>query len=324
MEVAPSDDVRCSPASAVEPTGQPVVLVDGTAQHLDGLGPEELTMLQWEQETAFARAIEASPKGSRERAEITRLAYDTVTAIFGAATNGCGGPLVMGMHPRNPRFVIELLDRQRRRGMRPSLFEIGYGAGVLLDRVAQSGYPAAGIEVSAAMREEAHRRVDPSCLADLLLGDFLRRDFSDVEVPYTLVYWNDVFEHVPPDEILEYLARIRELLVPGGQLVTVTPNWHERPSDVTACVRPPRTESAGLHLKEYTLRQVTELLNKAGFDRVATPLFVTSRRIYLFGDGLARPKRLFEPCLEFLPFRPVPRLCRGLALNCTIATKGDR
>ena len=84
---------------------------------------------------------------------------------------------------------------------------------------------------------------------------------------------------------------------------------------------PPRTEAAGLHLREYTLREVTRLLRRPGFRRIATPLFLTYQRAFMFAGGLARLKRLLEPALEGLPLRPAQILCRGLGLGCTIATK---
>jgi hypothetical protein len=136
-----------------------------------------------------------------------------------------------------------------------------------------------------------------------------------------VVYWNDVFEHIAPDEIGDYLRRIHAMLVPGGELITVTPNWHMRPSDVTAVVCGPRAEAAGLHLKEYTLREATALLREAGFRRVAVPLAVTKRRILLCGSGLAGLKRLVENGLEWLPYRLARLLCRGLGLSTTIAVK---
>src|SRR4029453_9238647 len=99
----------------------------------------------------------------------------------------------------------------------------------------------------------------------------------------TLVYWNDVLEHIPVDEAAEYVAHIHRLLAPRGQLVTITPNWLLRPSDVTGDFCPPRTEARGLHLKEYRLAEVTRLLKRAGFRRVATPLGTTHTRVVLCG-----------------------------------------
>ena len=172
--------------------------------------------------------------------------------------------MVMGMHPRHVRLVLDLLRRQRRRGLDARFFEIGYGAGMLLEQVRNAGFPFAGIEVSAAMQEMAAERLGPEARPQLHVGNFLDEDRLATGGLWSLVYWNDVFEHIPPDEISDWLARIYDMLVPGGQLVTITPNWHVRPSDVTAAFCPPRTASAGLHLKEYTLGEVRKLLRGPG------------------------------------------------------------
>jgi len=311
--------VPVAPVPSSSPTH--VTLADGTTRDLTGLGRDELVRLQWEQESTFARRILDAPKGSADRAEAVRHAYDTVTRIHAGVIGASGKPLVMGLHPRYERMLRSLLHRQRDRGVQPRLFEIGYGSGVLLKRVSEWGFPAAGIEVSPAMYEQACRHVGRSGNVDLYLGDFLRDDFAPEGTRYTLVYWNDVFEHIPPDEIPDFLRKIHDLLVPGGQLVTITPNWHTRPWDITAALHPARTEAAGLHLREYTLREVTCLLREAGFSRVAMPLVVTPARAVLWGSGLVGLKCLAEPCLEHLPVRAAHLLCRGLGLCETIATK---
>ena len=170
------------------------------------------------------------------------------------------------------------------------------------------------------MRDMAIRLVGEAYQEQLYLGDFLKFNALGGK-PWSLVYWNDVFEHIPPDEISDWLARIHGMLAPGGQLVTVTPNWHIRPSNVTSAIRPPRSEAAGLHLKEYSLREVTRLLREAGFESMDTPLGVTPRRIVLCGSGQLALKCLFEPALEWLPFRLAKLICRGCGLSVTIATK---
>lgn len=319
-----SDPAARDAAVAPVPLSFPseVTLADGTTRDLRGLGRDELVRLQWEQESTFARRILDAPKRSIDRAEAVRRAYDTVTRIYAAVIGASGKPLVMGLHPRYERMLHGLLLRQRKRGLRPCFFEIGYGSGVLLKRVGEWGFPAAGIEVSPAMHERACRHVGPSGNVELYVGDFLRDDFAPKGPRPTLVYWNDVFEHIPPDEIPDFLRKIHDLLAPRGQLVTITPNWHTRPWDITGALHPVRTEAAGLHLKEYTLREVTRLLREAGFSRVAAPLVVTPARAVLCGRGLVGLKRLVEPGLELLPVRAAYLLCRGLGLCETIATKG--
>ncbi|MEM8943692.1 MAG: methyltransferase domain-containing protein [Planctomycetota bacterium] len=298
-----------------------VMLADGRWQSLDGLAVEQLQQLQWEQEQKFANAIRTLPKGSHDRALVVGQAYDTVCAIL-AAQQPAGQPLVMGLDPRYGRLVVELLNQQINRGNgRPSFFEIGYGSGVMLREVREHGFPVGGIEVAKTMRNQALATLGEKAADRLLLGNLLDVKKEDLPGRPSLIYWNDVFEHICPDEISDYLAKVCELLAPGGQLVTITPNWLLRPSDVTYDFCPPRTEARGLHLKEYRLAEVTGLLKQAGFRRVATPLFVTRGRIYHFGGGFRLAKQLVEPLIDKLPLRPAHLLCRGLGLSCTIATK---
>lgn len=311
-----------SASFAMREAGQDaVVLADGTVQALDLLTRAELLALQWQEERAFARRIVAAPKGSAERGRVTCQAYDTVTRIFASLEGHEGQPLAMGVQPRYGRFILNLLRQQQRRGQTARFFEIGYGTGTLLKIVADAGFPIAGIEIAATLREQAVAHVGRQHASQLHCGPFLKCDAVTADGPWSLVYWNDVFEHIPPDEIADWLARIHEMLAPGGQLVTITPNWHGRPNDATADNCPPRTEAVGLHLKEYTLGEISGLLRRAGFARVATPLVVVPRQIVLCGNGLIGCKRLFEPCLEWLPFRLARLLCRGLGLSYTIATK---
>ncbi|MGO9113215.1 MAG: class I SAM-dependent methyltransferase [Thermoguttaceae bacterium] len=311
---------------AKSPSGKPasekdVVLADGTRRNLAGLTRDEFIALQWQQEKAFAARIIASPKGSAARADVTCQAYDTVTSILAAVRGTGAGSLLMGLHPKHERLVLDLLAQQQRQGLDARFFEIGYASGTLLKRVGDAGYVFAGIEISKAMRTMAVQLLGKEHRDRLYLGDFLALDPSAARNRWSLVYWNDIFEHIVPDEIGDWLKRIHKMLVPGGQLVTITPNWHVRPSDATMAIHPPRTEAAGLHLKEYTLREVTHLLRQAGFESVATPLAVSSNHIVRCRNGLLGLKCFFEPALEWLPFPLAKLACRGLGLSCTIATK---
>ncbi len=317
LDPQPANSAETLPSA---PTSE-VMLADGSWRSLSGLSAEQLQQLQWEQEQGFANAIRSLPKGSAERAMVIGQAYDTVCAIFGAQ-QPADQPLVMGLDPRYGRLVVELLNGQIHRGIgQPRFFEIGYGSGMMIQEVRDHGFPSGGIEVSTTMRDEALRTLGDKFSDQLLLGDMRILTKESLPGRPSLIYWNDVFEHICPDEIEDYLAKIYELLMPGGQLVTITPNWLLRPSDVTGDFHPPRTEACGLHLKEYRLGEVTTLLKQAGFRRVATPLFVTPGRIFHFGGGLRLPKQWVEPLIDKLALRPAHLLCRGLGLSCTIATK---
>jgi SAM-dependent methyltransferase len=312
------------------PEPETVMLASGQTAPLDGLDGAQLHQLQWEQEQKFSRAIMAFPAGSSQRGLIIGQAYDTISAILArqdalaAAERGEAEarPLAMGYHQKYAQFVLRLLEMQVARGIgRPRLFEIGYGSGQLLKEVRDVGYEVGGIEVSAAMRLRAAALLGERYAGGLLLGDFRQVEPSDLPGAPTLVYWNDVLEHVPPDEAEAYLAHIHRLLAPRGQLVTITPNWIMRPSDVTGDFCPPRTPARGLHLKEYRLAEVVRLLKRAGFRRVASPLGTTRTRVVLCGGGGRLVKQLFEPAIERLPLKAARLLCRGMSLSCTIATK---
>jgi 2-polyprenyl-3-methyl-5-hydroxy-6-metoxy-1,4-benzoquinol methylase len=302
-----------------------VLLADGQFCSLAGLSCEQLQQLQWEQERKFARAIMALPAGSHDRALVIGQAYDTVCSILAAqaawSQPGQKG-LVMGLDPRYVKLVLEVLQRQVNAGFgQPRLFEVGYGSGLLLAKVAQQGYDVGGIEISSTMRDQALERLGASHAEQLLLGTLGAVTRERLAGRPTLVYWNDVFEHIPVDEIDAYLQHIYRLLAPRGWLLTITPNWLLRPSDVTADFCPPRTEAQGLHLKEYRLAEVTRLLKRNGFQRVATPLFSTHGKIYLAGSGGRLLKQWAEPLLDRLPVHWARFLCRGLAMSCTLAVK---
>ncbi len=260
---------------------------------------------------------------------MTRQAYDLATHILARVQGSMDRPLDMGMVPRHGTLVLDLLRRQRQRGQSARFFEIGYGAGTLLKTVAEAGFPIAGIEVASAMRRQAVAQLGPEYEDCLHLGEFLKCKAPLADGPWSLVYWNDVFEHIPPDEIGDWLQRIHAMLAPGGQLVTVTPNWHCRPADVTAAICPPRSEAAGLHLKEYTLVEVSRLLRRAGFTLRGDSAF---RRAAAGCLVRPRPDRLEASAgagsrMAALPVRqaPMPRV-RPLLHPCEqrIAARGKR
>jgi SAM-dependent methyltransferase len=299
-----------------------VILCDGSRQDIDGLDSRQLDELHWEQERGYAQQILASAEGSDERARAFRDGYDTVLQIIAQRRKATSGSLSMGFNPRFVQMVLALLKQQQRRGVAtPRLFEVGYAAGRMLAPVAEAGFDIAGIEVSEFMRQLAKECLPERCHDRLYLGDMLRMETPEPEERFHVVYWNDVFEHLPPDESEAYLQKIFELLAPGGVLVTITPNWHLRPSDVTTKFRPPRSVAEGFHLREYTLRQMTALLRAAGFSRVDTPLLVTHNHQVLLGTGLCGVKRACEPLLEHLPFSLTRVVCRGLGMSCTLAWK---
>ncbi|MFO0943750.1 MAG: class I SAM-dependent methyltransferase [Pirellulales bacterium] len=307
--------------------GRWIQLADGSSMAIDSLSLEQLIQLQCEQEPQFAKLIATSEKNSIHRAEITQTAYGSICAILDeqATRRQSAGVFSMGMDARYADLVLSLLESQRNRGISGGLFELGCSAGALLGQADQAGYRVGGLEVVPELLDRAREQIASPNHHNLFLGDFRKIDLEHVQSTFSVAYWNDVFEHIPVDEIHEYLTRLYGLLKPGGVLVTITPNWHMRPSDVTMNFRPPRSQAEGFHLKEYTLGEVCNLLHAAGFSAVQTPAFISRNKIHLNGFlSLTDIKCVLEPMLEWLPFRFAVQICRRLGFSCTIAVKSVR
>ena len=303
---------------------RPIRLCDGSLQDLASLSDAELAQLQWEQEPQFARSIIQAPKDSRQREAVIAQAYESICSILAemSSREAASQQFSMGMDSRYSDLVLRRLAKYRRGNEMPAFFELGYSSGVILEQVARAGHDIGGLEVVAGLREQAQARLDSKHHPWLLLGDFRKVDLSAHRGRYHVVYWNDVFEHIPQDEILDYLRLLFELLRPGGELITITPNWLMRPSDVTRDFSPPRTEAIGFHLKEYRASEVRDLLLQAGFARVQVPALITRRRIHTWPVlHLTRFKMSIERWVDRLPYPIAVQFCRRLGMNCTIAHK---
>lgn len=155
-----------------------------------------------------------------------------------------------------------------------SLLDVGCGRGFLLNHLADAGLTGlAGVDVydDVASERFAYAR-----------GDVTERlPFDDAT--FECVVAGEIIEHVPdPDSLLR---EIRRVLVPGGTLVLSTPNmvsWANRVL-VPLGIQPLGTETSSEialgrrhrvlgqgnqvqgHLKVFTFRALTEILERYGF-----------------------------------------------------------
>jgi len=117
-----------------------------------------------------------------------------------------------------------------------------------------------------------------------------------------VAFSNQLMEHLHPEDAERQLRAIFEALAPGGAYFCITPNRFYGPCDVSQHFDAVAT---GLHLREYSARELRALFLGAGFSRVQ-----------FFAGGRGRMVRVpyaavaaFESLLESLP----PRLRRRLA-----------
>jgi len=69
-------------------------------------------------------------------------------------------------------------------------------------------------------------------------------------------------EHLHPEDLLDHLCEILELLVEGGVYLVVTPNRIYGPHDISKGFS---DRAVGLHLREYTHHDLASELRRAGF-----------------------------------------------------------
>jgi len=119
-----------------------------------------------------------------------------------------------------------------------------------------------------------------------------------------VAYSNQLMEHLHPDDAKEQLAQIYDALRPGGMYYCITPNRLSGPHDISKYFD---DEATGFHLKEYTLKELKEAFQLAGFQKFAIRVGTGGRTIP-FPSFLVT---LTESILDVLPrgiARPLARI----------------
>jgi SAM-dependent methyltransferase len=171
-------------------------------------------------------------------------------------------------HPRRAakRADSEARDRHLRWNLaqlapylRPghTFLEVGAGDCALSSRVAKQAKQVYAVDISDQVQGVLPANVK-----------LVITDGRSIEVPpgsADVAFSDQVMEHLHPDDAVEQLRNIHRALRPGGVFVCVTPNRMYGPSDVSAYFD---DEPRGFHLKEYTLPEIREVLQRAGFRRL--------------------------------------------------------
>ena len=182
--------------------------------------------------------------------------------------------------------------------------EIGPGTGALSVEIAKYVDTVYAVDVS-----------DKPSKSTLLPSNVKIVISNGVNIPRSIksaqiVYSNHVMEHLHPDDVLEQLKDIYDILTIGGIYICKTPHRYSGPHDISKHFD---NVATCFHLKEYTVSELTELFKLAGFRKVryeiipkgvrlAIPLFVI-KIIEMLLANLSFPlKRVFT---KNLPLRPL-------------------
>ncbi|HLG40179.1 MAG TPA: methyltransferase domain-containing protein [Chitinophagaceae bacterium] len=90
-------------------------------------------------------------------------------------------------------------------------------------------------------------------------------DMKEEPSSYDIIYSNQVFEHLHPDDTIPLLRSYHKFLKDAGKLVIVTPNKLTGPHDVS---REFCEDAEGFHLKEYTYKELKALLKATGYKKL--------------------------------------------------------
>lgn len=175
-------------------------------------------------------------------------------------------------------------------GLRSHFLEVGAGDCALAQRVAGHVERVYALDVSEHIMRGKFRA--PNLVPVLSDGISVPVPEGTIDVAFS----NQLIEHLDPRDALAQLREVHRGLAPGGRYLCITPNRLYGPRDVSAHFDEVAT---GLHLREYSARELRALLLEAGFARV---------RFYAGARGrYARvPFALvcaFESFLQLLPYR---------------------
>ena len=129
-----------------------------------------------------------------------------------------------------------------------------------------------------------------------------------------IAYSHQVMEHVHPEDALEQLRSIYDVLAPSGKYICITPNRLNGPHDISQYFDQFAT---GFHLKEYTTTELAAVFRSVGFSKVST---------YTGGRGhyAAIPEisfELLERALSAFPWRLRLALGRRVPLRPLLAIR---
>jgi len=178
-----------------------------------------------------------------------------------------------------------------------SLLDIGSGDCGFAAEAAKRVRAVYAVDVS---REISERRSLPRNVTLLI------SDGCSIPVPagsIDVIFSNQLMEHLHPEDAVEQLGNIHRALAPGGVYLCVTPNALSGPHDVS---RDFDDVPTGLHLKEYTVRELLILFRAAGFSRIRA--LVGARSFYR--EVSVSQLLALERLLERLPECPRKFLAR--------------
>ena len=142
--------------------------------------------------------------------------------------------------------------------LRTRFLEVGAGDCALALRVSDLAEHVVAVDVCDQIRG-----VERPCNFELALSDGCSMPVPEGSID--VAFSNQMMEHLHPEDARDQLVNIFRCLSPKGTYVCITPNRLYGPRDVSGYFDEIAT---GLHLREYSAREIREMLLAVGFERV--------------------------------------------------------
>lgn len=151
-----------------------------------------------------------------------------------------------------------------------TFLELGPGDCMLSFEVAKRVQKVYAIDVS----DEITKSFEQPPNFELILSDG-----SSIDVPsgsVDVAYSNQLMEHLHPEDAVDQVRGVYNALIPGGIYICITPHRFSGPHDISRYFDDVAT---GFHLKEYTHRELYDLLKKVGFKKIE--IFCVVRDLFI-------------------------------------------
>jgi SAM-dependent methyltransferase len=319
-----------------EDVPHPILLSDGSLLNAAELESSELLALWFREEHQYAARLLSVPWDSQARRTLQRQAYSCIHELSSTYDRRLHRPISFGFRQSHGRLLSDrCVGALREKGQHGEagrtpvlrLLEIGVGRGELYPylcgsfmkhqklfsgsrkaspgRVECWGCDLVIDSASLVPRHAASCQGNGQCgvdLVELREGELLdlAGHYEQIDA-FDIVFWNDVIEHLPRSVADQYLVAIRRILRPGGCLITCTPNRLTGPHDVSRFVIPAGKQAMGLHLHEYSHRELRALLKRAGFRQFRSPMRAFPKKRPHGGLVAESIKWIVEPLLGRVP-----------------------
>ncbi len=145
-----------------------------------------------------------------------------------------------------------------------SVYEVGSGKAAMIGYLAQLGHQCTATEIT---RERGAQHVVEHPNLRWTQSDGIHLGRFEPLGTYDFVLSDNVVEHMHPDDLIPHLQGARDILKPGGQYLMAVPHPWFGPWDVSKVFK--YEVASGMHLKEYTYRELRQAATRAGFREVA-------------------------------------------------------